>query len=68
MPRENEPDLVDLPPETRDALTFIPVDTIEEVFAAAFDGSRVTTRAPPADRPPAPGGEARALATRVVFI
>jgi ATP-dependent Lon protease len=40
LPRENEPDLVDLPAETRDALSFIPADTIEEVFAAAFDGKR----------------------------
>jgi ATP-dependent Lon protease len=39
LPRENETDLVELPPETRDAIQFIPVDTIEEVFTAAFDGS-----------------------------
>ncbi len=36
FPRENEPDLVDLPPEARDRLEFVPVDTIEEVFDAAF--------------------------------
>jgi ATP-dependent Lon protease len=40
FPRENEPDLDDLPAEARDAIEFIPVDTIEEVFAAAFDGKR----------------------------
>jgi ATP-dependent Lon protease len=40
FPRENEPDLDDLPPETRDALEFIPADKIEEVFAAAFGGRR----------------------------
>jgi ATP-dependent Lon protease len=40
FPRENEPDLDDLPPETRAALEFIPADTIEDVFAAAFDGKR----------------------------
>jgi ATP-dependent Lon protease len=40
FPRENEPDLEDLPPETRKALEFIPADTIGEVFAAAFDGRR----------------------------
>jgi ATP-dependent Lon protease len=40
LPRENESDLADLPPETRDALTFVPADTIEDVFAAAFDGDR----------------------------
>src|SRR5207342_3678010 len=39
LPRENESDLADLPPETREALTFIPADTIEDVFAAAFDGA-----------------------------
>jgi ATP-dependent Lon protease len=42
LPRENESDLQDLPPETREALTFIPADTIEDVFAAAFDGNRRT--------------------------
>jgi ATP-dependent Lon protease len=41
FPRENETDLVDLPPETREALTFVPADTIEDVFAAAFDGDGV---------------------------
>ena len=44
LPRENESDLVELPPETRAAIEFIPVDTIEDVFAAAFDGSRQGTR------------------------
>jgi ATP-dependent Lon protease len=42
FPRENEPDLEDLPPETRDALEFIAADKIEDVFAAAFDGKRRT--------------------------
>jgi ATP-dependent Lon protease len=40
FPRENESDLDELPPETRAAIEFIPVDTIEDVFAAAFDGKR----------------------------
>jgi ATP-dependent Lon protease len=40
FPRENEPDLEELPPETRSSLTFIPADTIEDVFAAAFSGKR----------------------------
>jgi ATP-dependent Lon protease len=39
-PRENESDLADLPPETRAALTFVPADTIDDVFAAAFAGAR----------------------------
>jgi ATP-dependent Lon protease len=40
LPRENESDLVELPAETRQLLEFIPADTIEDVFAAAFDGKR----------------------------
>jgi ATP-dependent Lon protease len=42
FPRENEPDLDDLPPETRRALEFIPVDRIQDVFDAAFTGKRRT--------------------------
>jgi ATP-dependent Lon protease len=38
MPQENEPDLAELPPETKRELEFILVDSIEDVFAAAFDG------------------------------
>jgi ATP-dependent Lon protease len=40
FPRENEPDLEDLPTETREALEFVPASTIDEVFAGAFDGRR----------------------------
>ena len=40
LPRENENDLVELPPETRNGLEFIPADTIEDVFAAAFADAR----------------------------
>ena len=39
-PRENESELEELPPETRKAIEFIPADTIEDVFAAAFAGRR----------------------------
>jgi ATP-dependent Lon protease len=39
IPRENEPDLSELPPETRDALDFVLADSIEDVFAAAFNGA-----------------------------
>jgi ATP-dependent Lon protease len=46
LPGENEPDLAELPPETRDALTFVPVDSIEEVLDAAFDGAAVPRRRP----------------------
>ena len=44
MPRENEPDLDDLPPETRAELTFIPVDSIQEVLANAFDADALAPR------------------------
>ena len=37
LPRENEPDLEDLPAETREELTFVPVDTIQEVLEHVFD-------------------------------
>jgi ATP-dependent Lon protease len=40
FPRENEPDLDELPPETRKALEFIPADTIEDVFASAFTAGK----------------------------
>jgi ATP-dependent Lon protease len=41
LPRENEPDLEDLPQEVRESMEFIPVDTIAEVIEAAFPRSRV---------------------------
>jgi len=49
LPRENEAELVELPPETRESIQFIPADTIEDVFAAAFNGRRAArsrSRAP----------------------
>jgi ATP-dependent Lon protease len=46
MPRENEPDLAELPPETKRELEFVLVDTIDEVFAAAFDGKGRTRSKP----------------------
>jgi ATP-dependent Lon protease len=39
FPKENESDLEELPPETREELQFIPVDWIEEVLEVAFEGS-----------------------------
>jgi len=49
LPRDNEPDLVELPVETRKELEFIPVDAIEEVFAVAFSApARSRPRAAPA--------------------
>ena len=39
LPAENEVDLEDLPAETRRELDFVLVDSIEQVFDVAFDGS-----------------------------
>src|SRR5437868_3886688 len=39
LPRENEHDLEELPPEARDALHFVLVDSIDEVFDAAFSSN-----------------------------
>jgi ATP-dependent Lon protease len=39
LPRENEPDLGELPDEAREQLTFVLADSVEEVLEAAFDGS-----------------------------
>jgi ATP-dependent Lon protease len=47
LPRENEPDLEELPPETREELEFILVDSIEEVLDVAL-GTRGTARTPAA--------------------
>jgi len=46
LPRENEHDLDELPPETREALGFVLVDSIGEVFDAAFgsNGARANGR------------------------
>jgi ATP-dependent Lon protease len=54
LPRENEPDLDELPEETRKALDFVLVDSVDEVFAAAFDGRRASGRL----RAPAPERQA----------
>jgi ATP-dependent Lon protease len=39
LPRENEQDLEDIPPETKRELEFVLVDSIEEVLDVAFDGA-----------------------------
>jgi ATP-dependent Lon protease len=46
LPRENEQDLEELPPETRKALHFVLVDSIDQVFDAAFssNGARANGR------------------------
>ncbi len=52
LPRDNEPDLEELPDETREELEFILVDAIGEVFDVAFgEGkSRSPKAAPSAER------------------
>ncbi len=52
LPHENEPDLEDLPKETRSELDFVLADTLDDVLAAAFDGAVTAKRARPvaADR------------------
>jgi ATP-dependent Lon protease len=56
LPRDNEPDLEELPPETRKELDFILVDSIEDVLGVAFT-------APSGSRPqPAPAAERQAAA------
>jgi ATP-dependent Lon protease len=52
IPRENEPDLEELPKETRAELEFVLADTLDDVLAAAFDGRRAVQPAGPvaADR------------------
>ena len=42
LPSENEPDLEELPAETREAVQFVLADSLEEVLGAAFDGTRKT--------------------------
>jgi ATP-dependent Lon protease len=46
IPRENEPDLEELPPETRERLRFVPVDHVDEVLALALDGTAASGRRP----------------------
>ena len=50
LPRENEHDLDDLPPETRRELEFVLVDSIEQVLDVAFDGTKIRAAAPSGDR------------------
>ncbi len=52
IPHENEPDLEELPKETRSELDFVLADTLDDVLGAAFDGAVTTKRARPvaADR------------------
>jgi len=47
VPSENEPDLEELPPETKKELEFVLVDSIDEVFEAAFEGRPRSSRPKP---------------------
>jgi ATP-dependent Lon protease len=38
LPHENEPDLEELPEESRNELEFVLVDSIDQVLETAFDG------------------------------
>jgi ATP-dependent Lon protease len=46
LPRENEPDLEELPDETKRELEFVLVDAVDQVFDAAFGGRRAAHPAP----------------------
>jgi ATP-dependent Lon protease len=58
LPRENEPDLEELPEEARSQLELVLVDHVEEVFEHAFHGRRGGRR-----RRPAPQRQAAASRT-----
>ncbi len=58
IPKENEPDLDDLPAETRKGLEFVLADHVDDVLAAAFDG------ASPVQRPRGVGSRERQAAAR----
>ncbi len=44
IPKENEPDLQDLPAETRKELSFVLADHVDEVLEAALDGAKPSLR------------------------
>ncbi len=48
LPRENEPDLTELPKEAREGVRFVLVDTMDDVIAAAFAPARARARRAPA--------------------
>jgi ATP-dependent Lon protease len=57
LPKENEPDLEDLPKETRKELEFVLAEHVDEVLAAAFAGVS------PLQRPRRVGSQEKAAAT-----
>ena len=48
LPRENEPDLEELPDETKEQVRFVLADTLDDVLEAAFDGAGAEARPVPA--------------------
>jgi ATP-dependent Lon protease len=52
IPHDNEPDLEELPEETREELEFVLADTIQDVFEVAFSepGRSVPQAAPASER------------------
>jgi len=62
MARRNERDLEDIPSEVREALTFIFVDTVAEVLAAALEPAPAGAQGQQPAQPPAPRGKGRAAA------
>jgi ATP-dependent Lon protease len=46
LPRRNELDLEDLPAEVRKALSFVPVQTVNEVLKASLEPTRRTSKKP----------------------
>jgi ATP-dependent Lon protease len=63
LPRENEPDLAELPPQAREQLQFVLADTIEDVLGEAFDGAK--PKATPKRRPRATATPERKAARSV---
>jgi ATP-dependent Lon protease len=47
IPRENEPDLEELPKETRQELEFVLADSLDDVLGAAFEGTGAARRGGP---------------------
>ena len=61
LPKDNEPDLEDLPQEVRDSLEVVPIQDLSEALAIALRGARVTNGVLSfGDEPAAPGTEAPA--------
>lgn len=57
LPALNEPDLAELPEEIRRKMTFVPVETLEQVIAAALSkhqAPETTHWAAPAGQPSQP--------------